>query len=436
MSPGNGAGRTGANERNETMFNRHHTTRATLALAACPLFLLAACGEETPLVPQDAGDKARDVVREIGDAPPAEQAVVMIDGSPVVIWPYTGTSFDGAAVDPVNVVFVGADPVQVRTALMGLDGDRSAFGIPPVAPFDAPWQDAIGGDVQTTCAPGGDGWVASIVQLTLGEYGPLRVHLRLFATGLEIGGRPVTLGGAHFELQIPGTTEHQVLSWELAEQIVTADMMRTGRLDMQAPLYPTGPINAAPSWRAIDPMIYNMLPPELVGLIQGPAQPADAPVPLPSDGQGTVFSIVGAPVPAPGAWTHAVTITYDQLVPRPFCAEGPGDWLMVAGPVDFRLRVEVSAEGVYTVHSSYEGVIEALPVDLSGGAPVPVGDPFTARVSGRTNGMLAGSDGRIVADDRRFTHEADGNQVLDQRLNVPRSGPKTYRVALSCIDDL
>ena len=51
------------------------------------------------------------------------------------------------------------------------------------------------------------------------------------------------------------------------------------------------PINDAPSFRAIPAMIYNLLPPELVGLIGGPDQPVEDDVPLPSDGQGTVLNV-------------------------------------------------------------------------------------------------------------------------------------------------
>lgn len=58
------------------------------------------------------------------------------------------------------------------------------------------------------------GWVGSAIQLQCGDYGPIRFHLRLFEAG------DYTLANVHFELLIPNTTEHQVLSVELAEQLV------------------------------------------------------------------------------------------------------------------------------------------------------------------------------------------------------------------------
>jgi len=405
-----------------------------LFLAALVCLTVAACSSDEPLDPLADGTKSLAMERETGDVPPADRATLDLAGGTLDFWPYTGTSFDGTPVDPINLVFVGqADPLQIRAALMALDGDRSAFGIPPVPPFDAVWQDAIGGDVQTTCAASGDGWVGSIVQLTLGEFGPLRVHLRLFRTGQSADGGSVTLGGAHFEVQIPGTTEHEVLSWEIAEQIVTADLVRSGLLDASAPLWPTGSINAAPTFRSIRPEVYNGLPPELTALIGGPLPPVDAPVPLPSDGQGTVLNLAGAAPVVPGITTRKATVEYDQYVPRPFCAEGPGDWLYVSGPVDFTLMVEVDAEGAFTSRSDYSGVIYALPVDITTGQPA--GDGFTARVAGSQRGQLNAWRGRIIADDKRLTIEGGGTQMLQEFLNVPQQGRKTWRSQLRCLDD-
>ena len=122
-----------------------------------------------------------------------------------------------------------ADPAGIRAALMALDGDRSAFGLPNASPFNERWGDAIG-DVQTSYA-GSSGWTGSVIQLRLGEYAPLRVHLRLFRTGAPFSaGGTWTLGAAHFEVLIPGTADHQVLSWMVARQIITADLVRSGLL--------------------------------------------------------------------------------------------------------------------------------------------------------------------------------------------------------------
>src|SRR6187402_3050629 len=141
------------------------------------------------------------ILDQDGSVPPT--GLVPIDvggGGTATIWPYTGESLNGVPSDPINLVFLGkADPVRIRAALLALDGDRTAFGLP---------------DVQTAYTDG-PGWSGSIIQLQLGSYGPVRTHLRLFRTGIADGsGGAVTLGAAHFEVLIPGTTSHQVLSWE------------------------------------------------------------------------------------------------------------------------------------------------------------------------------------------------------------------------------
>jgi hypothetical protein len=178
---------------------------------------------------------------------PADLVTVENAGHSLTFWPYTSAGLSDQPSDPINLVFVGkASPVAIRAALMGLDGDRSSLGLPPVPPFNARWTDAFG-DAQGTYASEG-GWTGSVIQLALGDYGPIRVHLRLFSTKAPYGDGTWTLGGAHFEVLIPGTTEHQVLSWEIAQQIVVGDLMRSGLI---SGVTLTSTINAAPSFRDI-----------------------------------------------------------------------------------------------------------------------------------------------------------------------------------------
>jgi len=423
-----------------------------LILGFCTLGA-AGCSDESVVVPVDQSDESirpigvvdwepefptpslKDLTRDRqwGDTPPPELVDIAYGGESLTCWPYTGHSYDGEPVDPINLVFVGeADPVKIRAALLSVDGDRTAYGFPPVAPFDATWTDAIGGDVQTGWA-GEESWLGSVIQLQLGDYEPLRTHLRLFHTGERFGEDGTwTLGGAHFEVMIPGTADHQVLSWELAQQLVVVDLMRSGLLDPGAAPASTGLINQAPSFRDIPANIYNALPAELLALVGGPPQPVSEAVPLASDGEGTVLHLTGVAPEATGVFTHTVTITYGQFVPRPFCMQGPYDWLYVTGPVTFEMYAHTSRCGGYAYRGSYCGVLEATPVDISTGEPI--GPSFPAHVDGRQAGRHRGDASRVVSYAKRVTLEGGGPQLDYTRLIVDTNGNKHYNAMTRCLD--
>jgi len=157
-----------------------------------------------------ANDKSVEIIRQDGSIRPSETVTVDHLGQPLTFYPYIATDLAENAVDPVNLVFVGeVDPVQIRSALLALDGDRTAFGFPAAYPFDQVWTDALGGSVETAWVEP-EGWIGSVVQLTIGNYETLRFHLRLYRTGTD----GWTIGSAEFEVMIPGTADHQVLHWK------------------------------------------------------------------------------------------------------------------------------------------------------------------------------------------------------------------------------
>ncbi len=314
-------------------------------------------------------------------------------------------------VDPIDLVFVGkADPVRIRAALLALDGNRQSYPLPfslPIDPFNAVWSDAVG-DVQTTWVESA-GWTGSVVQLQLGDYQPLRIHLRLFSTGIPWGdGGAITLGAAHFEFLIPGTSNHQPLSWELAEQMVVLDLLRPGLLDPGAPVMVTNPINAGPTYRAIDPMIYNLLPEGLKQIFGGPAGQVTEPVGIMNDGRATVLSLaLEAPI-AEGTTSYSFNTPFGQLVPKPFCNESGYEYFMLSGPLEFTGAVTVTADGSYSYHNGYSGMLLATPVDVTRNPPAPVGEPFTLRVTGSQNGLWETGNFRVTAIDRRVAPEGGG----------------------------
>jgi hypothetical protein len=424
--------------------------------------VLAGCSEDNPIAttnPTDdsefsdegkldyereitqAADKGVQIIQQDGSAIPGEIAEVTLGSQTISFWPYTGTTLEESPVDPINLVFTGlANPVQIRQALMSLDGDRSAFGLPDMEPFNLPWIDAVGGDVQTTYLTEG-GWEGSVVQLTLGVYSGLRVHLRLFGTDLDDGqGGTWTLGGAHFEMMIPGTSEHAVLSWELAQDIVMADMMRCGLL-LTEPA-PTGLINAAPEYRSIPPYIVGPLMEDpagqmlLIGLLGyefGDIVPGQD-LPIPSDGQGTLFQL-GSALPFDhhgdlNSTENTVVIEYSQYIPSPVCNSGY-DMLLVTGPVTFTAQVNVTANGRYHYLNSYDGVLQAVPVD---GNYQPIGPAFEAMVSGRQNGQTGPNLRKVGSGDKRLALRADGPEMLTEVLRVGTVGNLSYRSFERCFD--
>ena len=330
-------------------------TRYLLALTGA----LAACDVQPPTGPIITFNSP-DAVRSTPPAP-TPLTTLTLGGESRTLWPYLNSDLSSTPEDPVSLVFRGqADPRSIRAALFALNGDRSAFGFPNVAPFNCTWSDAIG-DVQAGFTQE-NGWVGSAIQLACGDFGPMRFHVRLFGMG-----NGWTLGGAHFEVLIPGTTTHQVLSWELAEQLVTVDMIRSGLLDPSNPLGQTDAINASP-FRTIPAVIYNGLPGDLRSVIGGPAADQTADVPIQNDGHATVFNVTGAAQQAAGTVLQDFIVQFNQVIPKPFCASGPTDVVLVQGPVHLTETIQTTASS-YSTRFHATGQLTITPVDPTTGSP-------------------------------------------------------------------
>jgi hypothetical protein len=357
---------------------------------------------------------------------------ITLGSSTVELWPWTGSDLDGTRVDPVNVIFVGhADPLRIRAALLELDGDRTAFGFPNAYPFNSTWSDAMG-DVQTSWTSD-TGWTGSVIQLQLGVYEPMRFHLRLFPTLSPLGdGRIWTVAGVHMDVKIPGTADHAVVSWERPREILVADMMRTGLLDPSQPYMMTGPITDTPHYREIIPPIYNGLPESLKDYLHCPPGPTTTPVPIPNDGMAVVLSLASTGAVEPGHWEARQTMVYDQVIPKPLCSEGPLDYVLVRGPVDFVRTTSVDRGGRFTYHYRYSGTLTIVPVDVTVSPPVPRGDPYLADVQGAQHGMLHPEWFSIQSRDQRVADTAGGAQMLSMQLMVRSRGTSDYRVRSIC----
>lgn len=283
-------------------------------------------------------------------------------------WPYTGGDYSGTPIDPINLIFLGdADPRLIRQTLLGLDGDRTSH--PDLAGFDCTWKDAIGRP--QTGYSGDEGWQGNAIQLECGEYSTLRAHIRLFRQG------NYTLGGAHLEVQIPGTSEHEVLSWIIPRELVTFDLARSGFL-ADAP-YDAGGLTPAPSWRVARYQVLNGLPIELRAALGIPTGTLTVDWPIPNDGAARVITLWGQFDPQDAEVVVEFDHPFGQAIPKPFCSTGPGDFVYVSGQLHMEHRVRTDRDGWQVGRFEAAGTLQVVPINPATGEVL--GLPYPATVS-------------------------------------------------------
>ena len=406
-----------------------------LALAGCSkdAGLKSASGVLGPGATATAS--APSVVKEMSSAlPPAGLQTISFGGEQLTLWPYVGTSFDGSPENPVNLILVGkADPVAIRAALLALPEDHSGSTLPDFYPFNSHWSDAVG-DVQTAYAEGGEGWVGNAVQLQLGRYEFGRVHLRLFRTGKAFGSEGGwTVAAAEFEMLIPNTADHQVLSWELARAAVVRDLVRTGLLDPSTPMADTPVISQTPTFRNIPDFIYGALPIEVKMLIYNGNPPNEASPGILSDGKATILHLASAAPVTPGTLTDAFTLQYNQLAPKPFCSSGPLDYVLLNGPVNLTKTVTVDATGALQYTSTILGRLAVTPIDVTANPPAPSGQTFSANISDEQSGWINGGQAWVTQQMKRLGNPSTGAQMTMWRLRVSTDGEDQYRIETRCL---
>ena len=336
--------------------------RVVGVVAGLTMVTVVGCSEDgTPL---GAGWDAPATAQAYGGQPyPGPSGVVTAAG--FTVYPYTLNHYFAEDQDPVNLIFTGeANPLNLRAALMSLDGDRSGLGaidpaLAPLAAFDCTWQDALGGDEQV--AYGADAWAGSVIQLACGDYGPVRFHLRLFP---EEG---YTIGSAHFEVLIPGTADHRVLNWELAETLVFADFIRTG---IAAPVGGTGLITAQPTYRTIEVELFNALPADLKYVVTGdPTYVATEPVGVPNDGNATIVQVFASVPLTPGTAEQQLTLPYAITAPKPICNPDGDKYVTIEGSVDLWQVDILTDAGEYSREFRANGHLLVMPLSPEPGEP-------------------------------------------------------------------
>lgn len=352
-----------------------------------------------------------------GFAPPPPNGLVAVDG--LQLWPWTGRDLAGTIADPMSVILVGdIDVVSLRAALLALDGDRTAQGFPPGFPFNCTWQDAHGG-MQTTYTAE-YGWVANAVQLECGAYNPLRFHMRLFDAG------PAVVAAVHFDLLIPGTPEHQVLAWDVPRTLALVDIARG--LTLAAPPQFVQ-VNTVGSVQEIPEVVYAGIPNALKVPFGLPPGPSTGPVPIPTDGQA-YFVVVGQrPDVFASTDEYQLTVQFDRVIPRPFCATGPTDIVYVNGPVHISVLTEVDDYGILTTHNKLRGDLQVTPIDISTG--LPSGPSFVARIS-QVDNTGAGPNGTHVNAVLQRKALPPGVGFLKSHLVTGPSGTAHFTYSENC----
>jgi hypothetical protein len=395
--------------------------------ASALLVAIVAC-TDAPTTPAPVTAAAQpDRVGAPQNEPPAPGGLVTVAfaGGSLTLWPYTGDDFGEQIADPINALFAGyADPLRIRAALRRLDGNRTAYGFPPTPglPFDCTWRDAVG-DEQTAFAEP-EQWTGSAIQLQCGEFGPLRFHVRLFGEG------PWTLAGTHFELNVPATTDHRVLSWIVAREFLTVDLIRSGILaaapGLSAPITPTPTFTNVP----IEVPVYNALPVGLRALIGGPLGNVSSPVSVPNDGRARLFVVGKAEPIVADVSEQTFTLQFNQTIPKPFCA-GPTDLVKVTGPVYYRSTARVTPGGTYERNYSVHADLDVVAVDALTGQLGPV---QFAKISQEHEGSItpAGALARMSSSQRLFKTEGATGDVQMWTLHAGTRGHDEYQIKETC----
>jgi hypothetical protein len=333
-----------------------------------------------------------------GPQAPSDVKQVSVGGESITLWPYTTEDLETPS-DPINLLFPNADPRAIRQALLKLDGVRPPFATVPGG--GCTWTDAMGNEQAAWAEPAG--FVGGAVQLACVSAGaplgsPFRFHIRLFRSGAH------TIGNAHYEFLIPGTAEHEALSWDLARELAAFDMGRSGGL-VEAPsvvaMIPPG------SFRTVRRPVYQALAASGAGPLLaalGLVLPPTGDVPIPTSGAARGLVAELHLKTARGRATTSTHVQYSIVVPKPFCATGPFDFVKLEGPVDLSLNVETDREGAYERHYVVAGRLSVTPMTpTSATSFVPAGDPVEGLVFERHVGRL---------DDRRGQVSETGAQLL------------------------
>jgi hypothetical protein len=234
----------------------------------------------------------------------------------------------------------------------------------------------------------------------------------------------VTIGGTHWDLNVPGTNEHEVISWEVPEQLLMVDMIRTGLLAGLP--QETAQINDAPTFRVIRAPVYAGIPLALktiAGITGGPA--------IPTNGRARLFNVGTEEPIVPDVVEQQFTIQFNQIIPKPFCG-GPSDFLRVQGPIVFTGVARVTPSGTYQRESSATADLTAVAVNPFNGQPI--GAPLHGLV---TDDHVAGiNPAGVSANAHKLQQLFDAGGVLqasqDDKISAGTRGHDDFTRVVNC----
>lgn len=394
--------------------------RVTNQAAAVLLILVAAaCDTDRGTPMNDITGPAAARTQQQTEFPAPSGIVTLSQGDTEAdAWPYTSTGFSTTPQDPVNLVFLGAaDPRQIRATLMSLSGS----GRPgPLAGITCTWSDAVG-DPQTSYSPS-EGWVPSVIQLQCGNFFGPRFHLRIFRHG------NVTLANAHYEILIPGTNMHEVLSWELAEGLVAADVARSGRLGAAPSLSQT--MTEAPYYRAVQaPVAATLTAFQIASL--GLRVNGDGTASIPNDGRATLLRLASSATVTDGMVDSDFVIQFGQVIPKPFCTAGTTGYLFASGPITVHMRSGI-IEGNFESSTTSSGTLNL--VEFNPITRQPASAPYQGVVGEETSAKL--TNGAAWVDffsTRSETPDSGANRgTRVESLRAREHGIDSYNLEISC----
>jgi hypothetical protein len=362
-------------------------------------------------------------------AAPAPGGLATIDGTDVRLWPFIALDLENAH-DPLSLLVAGeGDPRRIRAALLSLTGNRTGLPAPfdALAMFDCSWTDGIGDEYAGYVV--GLGWTASAVQLECGAFGPApRFHVRLFDAGGAV------LIGAHFEIQIPGTHDHEVLNFDIAKALVAADLLRAGVIGLPLPTSSAIASMARPIRGEVydglvnDPQIGPLIP-FLTGGPDKDTWNAATPKPIvimPNDGHPLIATAL-LHFPSLGSGTsQSFTIEFNQLIPKPFCA-ATEQAVHGEGALHFSKRVTVQPDGRQVSEIRVDGELTVTPV-------LPPGQPYRAQVGEFHRTWLTADAHSVLWQQQQILLPARTGDRGNYRLNfhVASSGPAEFKVIERC----